>query len=150
MYKSIFCIPLFLLFHIPLNAQSDNTVAFIDLADEVGLYEVADEARSDHLNQMYASLSFPGGHQKLINYITKNLVYPEIAIENGIEGVVRAKASFDEMGRLINATIERSLMKECDAAVLLLLNQMPAWYPEIFNGKAIPKTLILPFSFKLQ
>jgi protein TonB len=98
---------------------------------------------------MFASLSFPGGHQGLSSFISKNLVYPEIAMENGIEGIVLAKASFDEAGRLIKVTIERSLMKECDEAVLGVLNKMPQWYPAILNGKAIPKTLLLPVSFKL-
>ncbi len=93
---------------------------------------------------------FPGGMAALIAYIKKNLRYPAMAREEGIEGRVVVKFIVNTTGEIESAIIERSLPGGCDKEALRVVNSMPKWKPGKQNGHAVKVYYTLPISFKLQ
>lgn len=148
MFKmSILFVMLFLCSTFPSIAQISDVAAINLPADEEPSGTV--DARQRHLRKGTADLKFPGGVQALYAFIQDHLEYPDIAVENCIEGTVVVKISFDENGNVRNSYILRSLNNECDQSVINLAGKMPRWYPAISNGQPVSQSVILPVRFSL-
>jgi TonB family protein len=96
---------------------------------------------------------FPGGQQALINYLQKNLVYPEDAKELGIEGKVFVSFVIFEDGSVQQVTILRGIQgnRSCENEVLRLIKQMPKWIPGKNNlGQIIKVRNKIPVVFRLD
>jgi TonB family protein len=96
---------------------------------------------------------FPGGQQAFMNYISSNLIYPEIAKEIGMEGKVIVSFVVFEDGTIHEATILRGIKGDgsCDKEALRLINQMPKWIPGKREGGELVKVRVkIPVMFKLN
>ena len=92
---------------------------------------------------------FPGGHSKLLEYITRNLKYPAEAETNCTQGRVIATFVVEEDGSISNAKVVRSIDPLLDAEALRIINTMPKWQPGMQNGKAVRVKYTIPISFNL-
>ncbi len=87
---------------------------------------------------------FPGGMPKMKEYIAQNLVRPKDAVS----GKVYAKFIVDETGKAMNPTIIKGLNKNCDKAVIELINKFPLFNPGLNKeGNPIVCDLYLPVEF---
>ena len=84
-----------------------------------------------------------------IDAIGKNIVYPEAAKLNGIEGKVFVKATINEDGKVIKCKIERSVSKECDEAAIKAV-KLTKFHPAVMDGKKVVAEVTIPISFKLK
>ena len=80
--------------------------------------------------------------------IQNNLVYPESAKNEGIEGRVIVQFTVDEEGRVTNAEVVRALHPDLDAAALAAL-KTARFEPGRQDGRPVAVKLSLPFTFKL-
>lgn len=93
---------------------------------------------------------FPnGGTAGLINFISKNLVYPTICQENGIQGTVLVSFVIDKDGSATNFQIIRSVNPHLDKEALRVLSNMPKWQPGILKGVPVRVKYTFPIKFKL-
>ena len=92
---------------------------------------------------------FPGGNEKMYEFINKNIQYPDAAREQHIEGKVVAQFVVNIDGKISDIKILRSVAGGCDAEVIRVLNIMPAWTPGKQNGTNVPVYFNLPVTFKL-
>ncbi|PXV69232.1 TonB family protein [Dysgonomonas alginatilytica] len=92
---------------------------------------------------------FMGGYEGLLNFLRQNLLYPQDAVKQGIEGqvVVRFRVSRD--GSVEDINVMKSLSPSCDAEAVRVVSIMPKWVPGIQKGKPVDVYYTLPFSFKL-
>lgn len=88
--------------------------------------------------------------KKMLNFVYKNIIYPEDARENGIEGLVLVRFVIDKNGEVVNPEIKRSLGYGCDETVLEVISQMPKWVPGVHEGKTVNVYFNLPVRFKLE
>jgi protein TonB len=93
---------------------------------------------------------FPGGSTALTQWLVKNLEYPEMAREQGIEGKVFVQFTVYSTGVCGNYTILRSPSPILSNAALKTMKKMPKWKPGMQNGKAVNTIMRLPISYKLQ
>lgn len=94
--------------------------------------------------------SFPGGTQKLIEYINDNLQYPKDCKESCIEGRVIVTFFVEIDGSLSDIKVIRSLHPSMDAEAVRLVKTMPKWNPGSVDGKVVRKKFTMPVSFKLK
>lgn len=91
-------------------------------------------------------------NKKLLEYIGKNLKYPQIAIENGIKGLVTIQFVVNKKGQIIDAEVVRDIGGGCGAAVLKLVEGMEkkvgAWTPGMQRGNKVKVKYTLPVKFK--
>ena len=94
--------------------------------------------------------AYPGGEQKMMEYIAKNIKYPQIARESGIQGRVFVGFVVEPDGSVSNVKIMRGIGGGCDEEAMRVVKAMPKWKPGKQRGKAVRVSYTLPVMFKLQ
>ena len=96
--------------------------------------------------------SYPGGVVNLMKYLSKNIIYPTIAKENGLEGKVIAKFMVNQIGSITNIEILKDgVGGGCAEEALRIVRSMPKWKPGYDNsGSKVKVYYIIPITFKLQ
>ena len=92
---------------------------------------------------------FPGGSKALMEYISRNIQYPEIARENGYEGTVALSFVVNQDGNITDVTILRDVPGGCGAEAVRVIKSMPAWKPGRQNGNVVKVRYKLPVKFRL-
>jgi TonB family protein len=92
---------------------------------------------------------FPGGIDSLIKFVSKNLIYPEDAVINKVQGQVNVRFVVGKEGIISNAEVVKSLSASCDSAALAVVRRMPDWIPGKDKGKAVDVFYRLPIKFRL-
>ena len=92
---------------------------------------------------------FPGGLDSMYAYIQKNLVYPEKAKAEGIEGRVFVSFIIEKDGSISNVKLLRGIGGDCDEAAVEMVKNMPKWKPAKQRGKPVRCQFTLPIKFEL-
>jgi protein TonB len=93
--------------------------------------------------------SFPGGDAEMRKFISKNIRYPKISEENGVEGRVVVSFVVGRTGEITDIEIMKSVDKYLDAEAMRVVSAMPKWTPGEQRGKAVKVKYVLPVVFKL-
>lgn len=95
--------------------------------------------------------SYPGGEKALAKFIQENIVYPEDAIDNGVEATVDVVFAVDEAGRVYTPRIKGEREGYgLDQASLDVVSKMPKWNPGQIKGKNVKSYYSLPISFVIN
>ena len=94
--------------------------------------------------------SFPGGETERNTFLAKNIVYPQQATENGIQGTVYVSFVVDSKGNVTDVKVLRGIGGGCDEEALRVVKMMPQWRPGKQNGKQVRVLFNMPIYFKLQ
>lgn len=94
--------------------------------------------------------AFEGGDAALIQYLRKNLLYPALARENGIEGTVVIQFVVNTDGSIVNTNILKDIGGGCGEEALRVVRGMPKWQPGKQRGKAVRVQFNLPIRFQLE
>ena len=93
---------------------------------------------------------FPGGDAELMKWLTKNLKYPSVAQENGIQGRVLVSFVVNKDGSIVDPKIVRSVDPSLDKEAIRVVSSMPKWTPGRQRGKTVRVKYSLPVTFRLQ
>ena len=94
--------------------------------------------------------SFPGGEDKLFEYLYSNIKYPQVAKENGITGRVFLTFVVEKDGSIANPKVLRDIGGGCGQEALRVVKSMPKWSPGKQRGKPVRVQFNLPVVFDLQ
>ena len=94
--------------------------------------------------------TFPGGEKKMLEYVAKNVKYPQLAKEVGTQGRVFVSFVVEKDGSITNVTILRGIGSGCDEEAIRVVKSMPKWNPGLQCGRAVRVSCNLPINFKLQ
>ena len=133
---------------IEINAEVDQTEVIEEYVPvEVEEEEVVEQEIFQIVEEMP---SYPGGEQKLMEYVAKNIKYPQIARETGIQGRVFVGFVVEPDGSVSNVKVLRGIGGGCDEEAMRVVKGMPKWKPGKQRGKAVRVSYMLPVNFKLQ
>jgi protein TonB len=95
---------------------------------------------------------FPGGYAAMMAFIQKNFNYPQVAIENNIQGKCYVKFVVKGDGSVSGVQVERGIAgcPECDKEAMRVVRMMPGWKPGKVNGKSVSTLYRLPINFALE
>ena len=93
---------------------------------------------------------FPGGMDSLYAFIQRNLVYPQQAKEQGVEGTVIVSFTVEKDGSISNLKVLRDIGGGCGAEAVRVLMKMPKWKPGKQRGVAVRTQFHLPIKFNLR
>ena len=93
---------------------------------------------------------FPGGMAECLKFIGKNVKYPTIAQENGVQGRVIIQFVVNQDGSIVDPVVMRSVDPYLDKEALRVIKMMPKWKPGKQRGKAVRVKYTVPVTFKLQ
>lgn len=107
--------------------------------DKNGVYQIVEEMPQ-----------FPSGETKMMEYIAKNINYPQEARDKGIEGRVFIGMVIEKDGSVSNVRVLRGIGGGCDEEAVRVISSMPKWRPGKVGGEPVPVSYMLPVNFKLQ
>ena len=133
---------------IEINAEVDQTEV---LEEYVPVEVVEEDVQEQEIFQIVEEMpSYPGGDQKLMEFVAKNIKYPQIARETGIQGRVFVGFVVEPDGSVSNVKVLRGIGGGCDEEAMRVVKSMPKWKPGKQRGKAVRVSYMLPVNFKLQ
>ena len=93
---------------------------------------------------------FPGGDAAIQKYIGDNVIYPEVAKENNIQGRVIVKFCVTSKGGVDKVEILKGVDPELDAEVARVVKTLPKFKPGKQGGKPVPVWYTIPINFQLK
>lgn len=94
--------------------------------------------------------SYPGGDKELMKFLSDNLKYPVVDMEQGTQGRVVLRFVVGIDGNITDVKVLRSLSPTTDKEAIRVVKSMPKWIPGRQNGKPVPVFFSLPVRFKLE
>ena len=118
----------------------------------VEFYEEEEEADEEEIFVIVEHMpSFQGGDlNEFRNYVQKNLKYPEIAAENGIQGRVFLSFVVEPNGSVSNVRVVRGVDPAIDKEAVRAVKNSPKWSPGKQRGKPVRVSYNMPIVFVLQ
>lgn len=93
---------------------------------------------------------YPEGTAALLRSFRETRIYPEDAMNEGIQGRVLVQFIVEEDGSITSPKIVKSLYPSLDAEALRFVSTMPKWKPGKLNGKPCRVKYTIPLSFRLN
>lgn len=123
---------------VPLIIDPDKVDDYLaERRDTINAYDVVEQMPS-----------FPGGDQKLHEFIKKNLRYPKECADSGIQGRVIIAFIVERNGKLSNIRVVKSVNPALDKEALRIVNLMPNWIPGKQNGRTVRVKFLIPITFR--
>ena len=134
----------------------------IDFYDNDGfdiVFEEIEEVEEDIEEEFFVTVeempTFQGGGlPEFRNWVQSNVKYPQIALENGIQGNVVVQFVVDTDGKMIRFKILQSPDKTLSDATIEVLKKAnelkKGWKPGKQRGKAVKVSFTLPVKFAIQ
>ena len=109
------------------------------------------EPDNDSIYQIVEQMpQFPGGESALMEYVSKNVVYPEEAKEKEIQGRVFIGFVVEKDGSIGEVKVLRGIGGGCDEEAVRVIKGMPKWKPGLQKGKPVRVSYQIPIYFKLD
>jgi protein TonB len=133
----------------------DETVETIQDEEVVEVVEVVEEEVEEYKPPAEVFViveempEFPGGTEALFKFIYDNIQYPQIALENAIEGNVIVRFCVTYQGKIEKAEVIRGIHPSLDAEAIRLINLLPTWKPGRQAGNPVNVWYTLRVQFQL-
>ena len=111
------------------------------------------QEKTEDTNEIFTNVEvlpgFPGGLEAFGKFLGKNLRYPPIARENGIQGRVFCSFVVERDGSLTDIKVARGIGGGADEEAVRVLKSSPKWTPGIQNGRPVRVSYTVPIFFQL-
>ena len=117
----------------------------------IGLHKESESVDPEKIYDVVEEMpQFPGGQAALLEFLSKNIRYPEEARKNSIQGRAIVTFVVEKDGSISNARVVKSVDSQLDAEALRVINSMPKWNPGKQNGEPMRVKYTVPVTFKLD
>ena len=94
---------------------------------------------------------FQGGDANTFSaWVNKNLQYPEIAKENGVQGRVTLQFTVNTDGSVSDVKVLRGVDSSLDKEAVRIVSQSPKWTPGKQRERPVKVTYVFPVIFQLR
>ena len=129
---------------VTMQDQESEVVEIIEVIEEEEVIEV--EEIFEFVEQQP---EFPGGAAEMYNYLGKEVKYPEMAREAGIQGKVYVKFVVKKDGSIGEVKVVRGVHKTLDREAIRAVKSMPKWTAGEQRGKKVSVWFTLPVNFRI-
>ena len=116
-----------------------ETLLDVATSKEDTVYQIAEEMPE-----------FPGGVEALMDYVGRNVKYPEEAKDKEIQGRVFVSFVIEKDGSVNEVKVLRGIGGGCDEEAVRVIKAMPKWTPGKQKGKPVRVNYQIPINFKLD
>jgi protein TonB len=125
------------------NVKGDSVRVIEEFPDDGGMMD--EDPPAMFVEEMP---EFPGGVDSMKTFLRREIVYPKVALENGITGTVLVEFIVEKDGRVTNGKVKVPLYSDCDAEALRVVMSMPKWKPGKNMGKPVRCYFQIPITFR--
>jgi TonB family protein len=93
---------------------------------------------------------FPGGDIALLKHISEQIIYPDTAKINNIQGRVIVRFAVTSVGSISNVSILKGVDPMLDKEALRVVGELPQFKPGKQGGKPVPVWYMVPITFTLK
>lgn len=129
--------------------SEDEADARVEIQAPIAPPEEEEEEQVIHI-RVEKMPEFPGGQDALNRYLVRNIKYPLLAQENGIQGRVVCQFVVNSDGSIVDIAVVRGVEESLDKEAIRVIQSMPKWTPGRQGGKSVRVKYTLPIRFKLQ
>jgi len=132
------------------NGDEDKGITAPSNDDGKGIVEAPKKADVGDVpfTKVEIESEYPGGMSSWAAFLNRNLVYPEPAIENEIQGTVLIQFIVDVLGNVSDVKAI-SGPEELRASAVAVIKKSGKWTPAIQNGQKVKSYKTQPIVFKL-
>lgn len=121
------------------------------LKSDTSYVEAKEETETDKVYQVVEKMpEFPGGKQRLLNWMKENIQYPVEAQKEGIQGRVIITFVINKSGKAVEPLIIQSVDPLLDKEAIRLINSMPKWKAGEEKGEPVRVKFTMPINFRLS
>jgi protein TonB len=135
---------------LEISAEDDQSKEVAAFVAPIVEDEVVQVVEAEIFTIVEEQPEFPGGEAALMEYLGKNISYPQLARESNIQGTVYVKFVVEPNGSISNVTILKGIGGGCDEEAIRVVKNMPSWKAGKQRGKAVRVQFNLPIRFILQ
>ena len=128
------------------DADDDSENQEVPDVTDFGDYEGEDTGEAQIFQVVEDMPAFPGNVTK---WISKNVKYPVLAMENGIQGKVFVQFVIEKDGSITDVKVSRGVDASLDKEAVRVVKAMPKWKPGKQRGKPVRVSYTLPIFFQL-
>ncbi len=132
------------------QAQVTVTNEEVQVVTEVREEVKEEEAPTEVFVVVEEMPSFPGGDTELMKFINSNIVYPEIAKENNIQGRVILRFCVTYKGLVDQVQVLKGVDPALDNEAIRVIKMLPGWKPGKQGGKPVNVWYSVPVTFQLK
>jgi len=123
----------------------------VDEDMEIEIVEEEEEIDEEQIFTIVEQMpQFGAGEADLLNYLAKNIKYPQMAKESGISGIVYVTFVVGKGGKVGDVRVLRGIGGGCDKEALRVVKSMPDWKAGKQRGKPVSVQYNLPVRFVLR
>ena len=130
--------------------SAEDQADFVEIQDDVPIVVEEPEKEEEIFQVVENNPEFPGGMAELMKYLQKNIKYPPICQDQGIQGRVIVQFVVNTDGSIVDPQVVKSVNPHLDKEALRVVSTMPNWKPGEQRGKKVRVRFTLPVSFRLQ
>ena len=123
---------------------------FVEITDDVPIVVEEPEQEEQIFQVVENQPEFPGGMAELMKFLQKNIKYPSICQEQGIQGRVIVQFVVNTDGSIVDAQVMKPVNPYLDKEALRVVSIMPKWKPGEQRGKKVRVRFTLPVTFRLS
>lgn len=118
--------------------KDDTQVAAVDMGDNPLNFRIVEQLPE-----------YPGGMAALVQWLTRNIIYPQEARKHNIQGRVVVSFIINADGSLSDIHLTKTAHFLLDREALRVAKLMPKWKPGIANNKPCRTLFAIPIEFKI-
>ncbi len=130
--------------------SAEDQAEFVEIQDDVPIVVEEPEKEEEIFQVVEDDPQFPGGMTELMKFLQKNIKYPPVCQEQGIQGRVIVQFVVNTDGSIVDANVVKSVNPHLDKEALRVVGTMPKWQPGKQRGKAVRVRFTLPVNFRIQ
>ena len=140
---------------VGVNAQVIVDHDHLDVAvisgedDWVEILEVTEPDENSIFQVVETQPEFPGGMAELMKYLQKNLSYPQICKEQGLQGRVIVQFVVNTDSTISDVNVIKPVNPYLDQEAVRVVKAMPKWNPGKQRGEPVRVRFTLPVTFRL-
>ena len=131
-------------------ASTEDQAEFVEITDDVPIVVEEPEQEEQIFQVVEERPQFPGGDAELMKYLQKNIKYPTLCQEQGIQGRVIVQFVVNTDGSIVDPQVIKTVNPHLDKEALRVISTMPKWSPGKQRGKAVRVRFTVPVTFRLS
>ena len=130
--------------------SNEDQAEFVEITDDVPIVVEEPEEEDQIFQVVEEDATFPGGTAELMKYLQKNIKYPSICQEQGIQGRVIVQFVVEKDGSITDVQVIKAINPYLDKEAVRVVSTMPKWSPGKQRGKPVRVRFTLPVTFRLN
>ena len=132
-----------------INGYPSRTNSINELV-VVGYTPIRDSIPGEVFKVVEKMPEYPGGSVELLRFLAQNILYPEVARKENIQGLVVVQFIIGKDGTIIDPHVVHGIGGGANEEALRVVKTMPKWKPGTQKGQAVNVQFNLPIRFLLD